>query len=370
MKIHNIKSIFKLIFGYRRLWLVVSLPLALLLIFIAKSSTNFAEWYAQNIYKYLSLFWNNVSGILPFSLTEIIIILLPFCAISYIVYGIVRIIKKRGKRLRTLYELFINIICVSSVITLLFTTNCGINYYRKTFSELNGFETREYSSETLYKLCIFLGENLNNTRKNVSERDGIMCLNTGEPSALEKSAIAMNSLSEKYKFINSGYSNPKGVMLSHLMSYTNITGVFFPFTFEANVNVDIPEYSIPSTMCHELTHLSGFMREDEANFTAFLACIESDYTDFRYSGYMLAYIYASNALFSTDTDKYLQACVCITDDVKNDIAAGSEYWRQFETPVAQTASSINDSYLKSNSQSDGVKSYGRMIDLLVAYYKL
>jgi hypothetical protein len=28
---------------------------------------------------------------------------------------------------------------------------------------------------------------------------------------------------------------------------------------------------------------------------------------------------------------------------------------------------LNDTYLKLNSQSDGVKSYGRMVDLMLAY---
>ena len=44
------------------------------------------------------------------------------------------------------------------------------------------------------------------------------------------------------------------------------------------------------------------------------------------------------------------------------------YWRQFETKVAEISDKVNDSYLKANNQEDGVKSYGRMLDLLLAYY--
>lgn len=33
------------------------------------------------------------------------------------------------------------------------------------------------------------------------------------------------------------------------------------------------------------------------------------------------------------------------------------------------AAKVNDSYLKSNRQEDGVKSYGRMVDLLLADYR-
>ena len=51
-----------------------------------------------------------------------------------------------------------------------------------------------------------------------------------------------------------------------------------------------------------------------------------------------------------------------------DLQAQSEYWKQFETPVAAAASSINDSYLKINRQQEGVRSYGRVADLIIAYY--
>jgi hypothetical protein len=34
--------------------------------------------------------------------------------------------------------------------------------------------------------------------------------------------------------------------------------------------------------------------------------------------------------------------------------------------VAEKADAVNNTYLKSNNQEDGVKSYGRMVDLLLA----
>ena len=45
------------------------------------------------------------------------------------------------------------------------------------------------------------------------------------------------------------------------------------------------------------------------------------------------------------------------------------YWRQFEGAVAEVSTKINDSYLKANFQNDGVQSYGRMVDLLLADYR-
>ena len=37
--------------------------------------------------------------------------------------------------------------------------------------------------------------------------------------------------------------------------------------------------------------------------------------------------------------------------------------------AAEVSARINDSYLKAHRQEDGVKSYGRMVDLMLAYYK-
>ena len=37
--------------------------------------------------------------------------------------------------------------------------------------------------------------------------------------------------------------------------------------------------------------------------------------------------------------------------------------------MAEVANQMNDVYLKINDQKDGVKSYGRMVDLMLGYYK-
>ena len=153
------------------------------------------------------------------------------------------------------------------------------------------------------------------------------------------------------------------------MSYCNITGIYFPFTLEANVNIDVPDFSIPETMCHEMAHVNGIMREDEANFISFLSCINSDDDEFAYSGYIMAMIYTSNALYNEDKNKYNNFTVYMSEGVIRDLNAQSSYWERFKTPVAETAASINDAYLKSNSQSDGIKSYGNMVDLTIAYLK-
>ena len=50
--------------------------------------------------------------------------------------------------------------------------------------------------------------------------------------------------------------------------------------------------------------------------------------------------------------------------------AAREFWKQFETPkniVATVSENVNNKYLETVNVEDGVHSYGRMVDLLLAY---
>ena len=87
---------------------------------------------------------------------------------------------------------------------------------------------------------------------------------------------AMKGLANEYPQFKSWYPYPKPLIHPRLLSVQQLTGVYSPFTVEANYNSEIPAYNIPHTICHELSHLKGYMREDEANFIGYLACTGSE----------------------------------------------------------------------------------------------
>lgn len=128
-------------------------------------------------------------------------------------------------------------------------------------------------------------------------------------------------------------------------------------------------YNIPFTTCHELSHLRGFMQEEEANFIAFLACIQSDRTDFRYSGYLSGWVYCMNALYRTDHEAWQEVRLLLAEEAEPDLEANSAFWDAYEGRISEAADKINDTYLKANGQADGVQSYSRMVDLIVAYFE-
>ena len=58
-----------------------------------------------------------------------------------------------------------------------------------------------------------------------------------------------------------------------------------------------------------------------------------------------------------------------SDALRRDIRSNNAYWKQYATPVSEVSDRVNDAYLKANGQENGLRSYGRMVDLLLAYYR-
>jgi len=355
----------------KRQLLILLLPLAGFLSYFGKANPEWVEHsYSTTIYRGLSQTVSTLTGLVPFSMAEVCIAALILFALWMIVRMIRGLRDKEQKNFDVLNRFFSTAAAIASGICLLFVLNCGLNYSRYSFTVYSGLTVRDSSAEELAALCAELIEDANELRPLMTEdENGIMVLTASDYDTAAKSRTAFDTLSEQYPVLQGSYAQPKPVFFSKLMSYTQITGFFFPYTFEANVNIEAPDYTIPSTMCHELAHLRGFMREDEANFVGYLACMASEDPELRYSGTMLALVHSMNSLYGADFETFCELNALYDPGVSRDFAYNNWYWQQFEGTVAEVSDKINDTYLKVNHQTDGVKSYGRMVDLLLADYR-
>ena len=156
--------------------------------------------------------------------------------------------------------------------------------------------------------------------------------------------------------------------MSRFFSMMGVSGIYSPFTVEANVNGDMEGLEMPFTSCHELSHLKGFMNEGEANFIGWLACIGSDEPSFNRSGWIIAWIYAGNSLYKVDPDRYFEIREKLPDDVIRELAANSEFWSSHENKASEVQDRVNDSYLKSQGQEAGIASYSQLTTLMLMWY--
>ena len=353
--------------GATRAWLLVLTPVALLILMLAKGNPDLAErFFAMGFYRVASPLISRATALLPFSLLEFGIIALIILLIVFLTIFIRKVVKNRGSRKSIILKTGLNALCIASTVFFVFTVLCGVNYHRHPFSYYSGLSVQPSGIDELNSLCLELAAEANALYPQVvGEGGAIMYGGHAETSRAAQSA--MRSLGERYPVLAGYYPPVKPVLFSGFMSRTQITGIYSPFTMEANVNTACTKYTIPATMCHELSHLRGFMREDEANFIAYLACMESDDPALRFSGTMLALVYSGNQLYSRQ-ELYKALTETYSDGVKQAFIDDYIYWEQFDNTVISTVSSaVNDTYLKANSQADGVASYGRMVDLLLAY---
>lgn len=359
------------IFQFKRMYILVLLPLSFVLVALARLDNRWVEhFFVRFIYKPLSAAVGTLTSLLPFSVTELLAAVVLGLLVFYIVRVIIGIVKNPESIKHRLYKLFINALCAVSVALFAFQICMGLNYYRFEASHYLGLSVRESSVEELYELTKSLADDINYYRERLEEdENGVSVLSDKNRYETSKSAReAYRSLSDKYSFLKAADIRNKPLVTSKLFSAVMTTGIYIPYTFESNINVDVPEFSIPATMCHELTHFRGFMRENEANFLGYLACMESPRDDFKYSGAMMAFSYCYPQLSKADKELASLVAQNVSDGVMRDLVFEDEYWEPYrKTVTADISNKVYDSYLNANNQQSGMKSYGEMVDLLLAY---
>lgn len=333
---------------------------------LAVRSSAFANAYSHYVYRVLSLGIGSVTGLLPFSVVE----LLLYATILFVLFDFVKQLR------RFLGHLFL----ILSALLVLYVFLCGINYHRTSFSEEAGLSVTidahgtVYDEADLIALCDYLVTEINDTEAQLDVPCIGQTMETPKPSAAwlwhagRTGQRAMEKLGQRYRRLLGHYPFPKPILNTWILSVQQTTGVYSPFTVEANYNRDIAYYDIPFTICHELSHLRGYMQEEEANFIGVLATIGADDLYFNYSGYVSAWVYAGNALARIDSTAFATLYARINTRTRQDMLYNNAYWKQFEGKPAEAHEQLNDAYLKMQGQASGVRSYGHVTDLMLEYF--
>ena len=354
----------------KKLFLFLFLPTITILILFIKFPKITELIYSSTIYIFISKILSLLFGYIPFSVAEIILILLIFISIYFLIHIIIIAIKYKKNSIPKLKIYIINLIKIFLLLYSSFLILWGYNYHRNTFSEIQHIKIEPSSLNDLENLCLFLLITSKNLRQDINENpDGTMKLNGTITNMLKRTPLGYKNIPHSYKKLSTNFGYPKNLLSSKIFSYTGISGFFFPFTGEANVNSNTPLCYLPHTAAHELAHQIGYARENEANFIGYLVCKYHPDKDFQYSGYLTSLISSMNALYKNDHKKYTTIRKQYPDIINKDIESISKYYQKYEGKIESISSSINNTYLRTNNQSSGIKSYGEVVDLLLAEYK-
>lgn len=426
---------------HRRI-LYISILISMILLHIAAwSSRGFCDWYLEHVFGIWVDTYGRLVGLVPFSVGEVLIgFAAGFAAVGAVLGAIWLVDRaavawgKRGKkrygapgevrenrlrRARGLGEVQGNgrerrswlgracrAYCAAGLWMLLgafvlMTLNCYILYHGSGFSGtyLTG-EEREYTFEDLTALRNFVVEQCNGLCCQVPRKEDGSLFYEGD--MLETAKAAMRQLGETYEGLGGFYPTPKPLLSSDFMSQQHIAGCFYPFSMEANYNDVMYVMNLPSTLCHELGHLKGYIREDEANLIGYLACVRSEDVFFQYSGYLSVLYYVDNDFRQTVESSGGLAPMSVPEQPGESLSG--EAWGQpedfarieilpqvhadniFLTSQERTrierdtlldteavdaiSDSIADASLKLNGVRDGMISYSRVVELLLRYYDI
>ncbi len=263
--------------------------------------------------------------------------------------------------------------CVS--LFFLHTLMFGLNYYASPLSEDIQLFVGTYNVDELTEAASYYRDKANELAPQV-RRDAQGNVEFGSFEQLaDQAGEGFETLTYEYSYpVFAGSTLPvKKLGWADMYTSMGITGVTMGITGEAAVNPQIPDVSLPFTMCHEMAHRMCIAEERDANFAAFLSCSVNSSVEFQYSAYFMAYRYCYSALASSSGAEASAAAARVHDGagelLRRDMNAYNQFFYENRSETAANiANTANDTYIKVSGDSAGIASYDQVCDLLVNWH--
>ena len=131
----------------------------LLLLLLSHQNQNFSIWYASSIYPILPQTVGWFFGLFPFSVHELLMVLLCLYLLWCCGYAIVNLCSSKGRaKLKSCMKILpIRLLYLLSILFPIFVLTTGINYNRESYADHIGITVRESQLMSLYKcICFWL----------------------------------------------------------------------------------------------------------------------------------------------------------------------------------------------------------------------
>ena len=325
------------------------------------------RWYSGGLYPLLSGLQRSLSRLSPVSVSELLIVLILLGLLVRALRslrrwrgGEVRLAQIAGGALRGGLQ-------ASATLWIAFLVLWGFSHARQPYAWHVGLELGEVRTGELREVTAWLAEEA--TRLRELTRDEELELRDGPGGVDPRLAEAYRGLGERVPALAGGALLLRKPLSAPVLSALGISGIYSPFTGEAHVNHETRTWLHLFAAAHELAHQRGFAREDEANWIAWQVCRASGEPALAYSVTLVAFRFAAAALAEQDAAAAQAAYASLGPGVLADLEANRVFWAERHTSLTEVAVEVNDTYLRSTGSEEGVRSYGRMLDGIVAEWR-
>ncbi len=318
---------------------------ALLLFLLALLFPRGAELvYSRGLYPYVGKLLSLVSSLFPFTLTDFSFVLIPILLGT--AFG-------RGFRREGWRHGGWNALATAGAIYAFFLFAWGFNYARLPLhGRLDaGPAIDRATRDRLYVEAAAITAEL---RTKLPAPNGCFDF-TASMAGLDRDVVAEQR--RVFALLKSPYlvSGPvKKRFFGELWLSLGNSGIYGPFTGEANVSFPLAPGEGPFILAHERAHLNGFASETDANLVAFLTTWNSHNPAIRYSGWLVFWSYTPEAKTAKLPEAVVKDLLCIR-----------LFWRDRTVSAAKVVDSVYGTFLKMQGQSKGLQSYGETTEVIL-----
>jgi len=343
--------------------IAASLLLQILLVaWLARHPDWVETYYSQGIYPYIAVFFRTLYGWIPFSVGDVFYFLLGTLGLGYL-------IRKRHWILHHPWSFLRDLLIVLSIVHFSFYLLWGMNYFRQPLSKSFGMK-ETYTTEELIRLTSHLAIRTNSLQESLAgdSLQPVKIPQNRREIRLE-TIDAYAALSGDFPKLQYQTSSLKPSLFSTALSYMGYGGYLNPFTGEAQVNNRLPLFRYPVVCGHEIGHQLGYSAENETNFIGYLVTLKNQDPYFRYSAYAYGLSYCLSEVRRRDKEAFEKVRDGLNPGVRANFKELQEFWKAFQNPLEPVFKSVFNSYLQVNRQKDGIRSYNRVVSLMVSYYR-
>lgn len=303
--------------------------------------------YVPYIYPAVHYGITGITYALPFSIGDILYS-------ASLVFGIAYAVR-RIRTLATIHgwlsfiEKTLFTICL---VYLVFLLMWGMNYYRTPIHDRYNVNAQNHDVTDYAKAALYFAHVSDSLLYTISDTDAYM------------DVLSTADWKKYTPYI--GRVRVKNTVFPKVLDWMGVDGYFNPFTGEGQVQPHLPAILMPFTRVHEAAHACGIASEDDANWCAYNAGINSTHPQLVASASFCAMMYVLHALRYEDTTTYRIVKKSMPIRVQATLKEVQMYYMKHQSPADVYSRHVFNAYLKVNGEKEGIAAYNNLADWAVS----
>lgn len=318
-------------------------------------------WYSRGFFKALGFIVVPVTGRLPFSLAMVLNIALPLLCLALWLRLFIRNFRTKELPVWRIYlKVIYGLLFIIPALWCWFLIFWGMGYAREPMETRLHLGTEAVRESELEEIAEKLFNQLMSDLPATEEERNVKRAITSISYSMERTIQAWEGRS---------VALPRRVKatIPGMLLMNGTSGLCAPFTLEAHVDGGLPDTFFVAVAAHELGHIAGVCDEGETNLLGFVAGLQAENSYARYCVALDLYLDVARQL---RTEKLQEAMRRLPETAREDIRAMQEASRRYRIDFFQKWSwRMYNRYLKSQGVKEGVRSYGRGVQLVVKAWR-